>query len=84
MTRDEHLAILAFLDRLLAAAETDPDVEAETIVRAYFKRPPEIAYHLTRFAMGGRFALPPAPHQGWLRGLLARCPFGTRKNTLRL
>jgi hypothetical protein len=84
MTRDEHLAILAFLDRLLAAAEPEPDVEAETIVRAYFKRHPEAAYHLTRFAMGGRFALPPAPPRGWLGGLLARCPLSQRKTTLPL
>lgn len=52
MDLQEHKTILAFLDRLLRSAAEDPlDLEADAIIRAYFKRNPEAAYRITRFAM---------------------------------
>lgn len=48
----EHKSILAFLDHLLRKAAEEPlDLEADAIIRAYFKRNPEAAYRITRFAM---------------------------------
>lgn len=48
----EHKAILAFLDHMLREAADDPlDVEADAIIRAYFKRNQEAAYRITRLAM---------------------------------
>jgi hypothetical protein len=74
MTREEHLTILAFLDRVMTAPEPAPDVEAETIIRAYFKRHPEAAYRLTRFAMTqtGPAPLPHKAERSWLGGLFMR------------
>lgn len=52
MDLQEHKAILAFLDHMLREAAEEPlDVEADAIIRAYFKRNPEAAYRITRFAM---------------------------------
>lgn len=48
----EHKSILAFLDRVLHEAADEPlDLEADAIIRAYFKRNPEMAYRLTKLAM---------------------------------
>lgn len=52
MDLQEHKSILAFLDHLLRSAAEEPlDLEADAIIRAYFKRNPEAAYRITRFAM---------------------------------
>lgn len=48
----QHRAILAFLDKMLHDAAVDPlDLEADAIIRAYFKRHPETAYRITFMAM---------------------------------
>lgn len=48
----EHQTILAFLDKVLRDAATEPfDLEADAIIRAYFKRNPEAAYRITLMAM---------------------------------
>lgn len=48
----EHQAILTFLDHMLREAAEEPlDLEADAIIRAYFKRNPEAAYRITRLAM---------------------------------
>lgn len=49
---NEHKTILAFLDKALCDAAADPlDLEADAIIRAYFKRNPEAAYRITYMAM---------------------------------
>lgn len=81
MTRDEHMDILAFFDRVLNAAEAEIDVEAEAIIRAMFKRHPEAAYRVTKLAMAlARQPTPVAapkpvgrPRQ-WFAALLHRNP----------
>lgn len=53
MDLQEHKTILAFLDHMLHTAADEPlDLEADAIIRAYFKRNPEAAYRITRLAMG--------------------------------
>ena len=48
----EHKAILAFLDHMLRESADEPlDLEADAIIRAYFKRNPETAYRITKLAM---------------------------------
>jgi hypothetical protein len=54
VTRDQHLAILEFLDGTLSADPAPLDVEADAIIRAYFKRHPDAAYRLTMRAMAER------------------------------
>lgn len=52
MNLEEHKNILAFLDQMLREAAEEPlDLEADAIIRAYFKRNPEAAYRITRRAM---------------------------------
>lgn len=52
MNLQEHKAILTFLDNMLRDAAEEPlDLEADAIIRAYFKRNPEAAYRLTKRAM---------------------------------
>lgn len=52
MDLQEHKAILTFLDHMLREAAEEPlDLEADAIIRAYFKRNPEAAYRITKFAM---------------------------------
>lgn len=53
MDLQEHQAILNFLDHMLRNAAEEPfDLEADAIIRAYFKRNPEAAYRITKLAMG--------------------------------
>ncbi len=51
MTLQEHKTILAFLDHVLGGAQEPLDVEADAIIRAYFKRNPDAAYRMTKLAM---------------------------------
>lgn len=51
VTRDEHLAILEFIDRAVGGTPAPVDVEADAIIRAMFKRNPEAAYRMTKLAM---------------------------------
>jgi hypothetical protein len=51
VTRQEHKNILAFLDQMLNAPQGPLDIEADAIIRAYFKRNPDAAYRLTMMAM---------------------------------
>lgn len=52
MNRLEHQTILGFLDKMLHDAAAEPfDLEADAIIRAYFKRNPEAAYRITFMAM---------------------------------
>ncbi|MBB5372062.1 DUF2076 domain-containing protein [Acidocella aromatica] len=51
MTREEHMDILAFFDRVMNSADAAVDVEADAIIRAMFKRNPDAAYHVTKLAM---------------------------------
>lgn len=52
MDLQEHKSILAFLDHMLREAAEEPlDLEADAIIRAYFKRNPEAAYWITKYAM---------------------------------
>lgn len=52
MDLQEHKTILAFLDHMLSTSADEPlDLEADAIIRAYFKRNPEAAYRITRLAM---------------------------------
>lgn len=59
MTREEHMDILAFFDRVINSADVAVDVEADAIIRAMFKRNPDAAYHVTKLAM--ELAAQPAP-----------------------
>lgn len=51
VTLQEHKAILAFLDRVASTPQDPLDIEADAIIRAYFKRYPDTAYRLTKLAM---------------------------------
>ncbi|MDE8347826.1 MAG: hypothetical protein POH28_16885 [Acidocella sp.] len=51
MTRDEHRSILNLLERTCRGAQTDIDVEADAIIRAFFVRNPDSAYRLTMLAL---------------------------------
>jgi len=81
VTREQHLAILAFIDSATAGAQPPIDVEADAIIRALFKRNPDLAYRMTMLAM----SLSPAPavqaaepelkdlpRKSWLSGLFER------------
>lgn len=45
------MSILAFLGRLMGGAQETVDVEADAIIRAFFKRNPDAAYRVTKLAM---------------------------------
>ncbi len=45
------MSILAFLGRLMGSTQESVDVEADAIIRAFFKRNPDAAYHVTKLAM---------------------------------
>jgi hypothetical protein len=51
VTLQEHKTILAFLDNVLGGSHEPLDLEADAIIRAYFKRNPDAAYRITRLAM---------------------------------
>lgn len=72
----EHKAILTFLDTTLRnAAAEELDLEADAIIRAYFKRHPEAAYRVTKLAMKQADSSDPtpgapaenAPPRSWVR-----------------
>lgn len=76
MELSEHKNILAFLDTMLReAAGEELDLEADAIIRAYFKRHPEAAYRITKRAMQeagcpDRAPTPPttvSPTKSWIR-----------------
>lgn len=73
------MSILAFLGRLMDGSMEAVDVEADAIIRAFFKRNPDAAYRMTKLAMAlaARPEPPvaePAPPKtrGWLAALLER------------
>lgn len=79
VTHEEHMSILAFLGRLMGGAQEAVDVEADAIIRAFFKRNPDAAYHVTKLAMtlAARTeqlpAQPPQPKpRNWFTALLER------------
>lgn len=79
VTYDEHMSILAFLSGLMGSPQEPVDVEADAIIRAFFKRNPDAAYYVTKLAMTlaaqpEPVELPPPPprHRNWLSCLLER------------
>jgi hypothetical protein len=78
VTRDEHKAILAFIEYAVGADQSPMDVEADAIIRAIFKRNPDAAYRMTMLAMAAaasQAVQPPseAPrHKSWLSSLLEK------------
>lgn len=73
------MSILAFLDRAMAAGQVPIDIEADAIIRAYFKRHPDAALHVTKLAMA-LTAQPvpvvrqvtPAKARNWLAALVEK------------
>lgn len=88
VTHEEHMSILAFLGRLMDGSMEmrdmafdvgAVDVEADAIIRAFFKRNPDAAYRMTKLAMALAArpeppAAEPAPSKprGWLTAWLER------------
>ncbi len=84
MTREQHQAILAFIEQTVSGDLPPMDVEADAIIRALFVRNPDAAYRMTMLAMSlsGRpadeklHAPPPEdskePRKGWLSGIFER------------
>lgn len=78
MTREEHQAIIAFVDRTLGGAQPPMDVEADAIIRALFVRNPDAAYRMTMLAMSLTAAAErPGPARrsrpgGWLAKFFTR------------
>jgi hypothetical protein len=75
------MSILAFLGRLMGGAQESVDVEADAIIRAFFKRNPDAAYHVTKLAMAltaqpAPLAMqpssPPPKPRNWFAALLER------------
>jgi len=72
VTRDEHKAILAFIDYAMGGDQSPMDLEADAIIRAIFKRNPDAAYRMTMLAMASaETQAAPKPmdaprHKGWL------------------
>jgi hypothetical protein len=78
VTREQHIAILGFLDSTLSGDLEPLDVEADAIIRAYLKRHPDAAYYLTMRAMRTA-AVPEAaevvaapPQKPWFLGIFER------------
>ena len=84
MTRDQQKCIIDFIVRATEPGQPEPDVEADSIIRALFVRNPDAAYRLTMLAMAQDMELKaralngcPAQVQanyagGWLAGVLRR------------
>jgi hypothetical protein len=78
VTRDEHKAILAFIEQTVGGELPPMDVEADAIIRALFKLNPDAAYRMTMLAMSlSTVALNPKPeclprHKNWLAALFER------------
>ncbi len=75
MTLHEHKRILAFLDLVLNGEHSPLDIEADAVIRAYFKRHPDTAYRLTMMAMSLLQTAEPdmqdkPKRRGWLPALL--------------
>ena len=76
VTHEEHMSILSFLGRAMSGEQEAVDVEADAIIRAFFKRNPDAAYHVTKLAMA--LAKQPQPRsalsksRNWLASLLER------------
>ncbi|WP_297492969.1 hypothetical protein [Acidocella sp.] len=73
------MSILAFLGGIATSTPEAVDVEADAIIRAFFKRNPDAAYHVTRLAMALSAQPAPAPlpsptprPRSWLSYLLVR------------
>lgn len=75
------MSILAFLGRMMGGGQEPVDVEADAIIRAFFKRNPDAAYRVTKLAMAlaaraqkpaAQNGAPPKP-RNWLAALLERC-----------
>jgi len=77
------MAIIGFLDSTLSGDLAPLDVEADAIIRAYLKRHPDAAYHLTMRAMSavaaaapkaeaGPEAAAPREQKSWLSGFFER------------
>jgi hypothetical protein len=75
VTREEHLNILTFLDGCLSGNQPAIDIEADAIIRAYFKKHPDTAYRVTMLALA-QTARPPAVAErkktSWLARLTER------------
>jgi hypothetical protein len=75
VTREEHKAIIEFIERTVNGVQPPMDVEADAIIRALFKRNPDAAYRITMLAMSLTGRPPSAQpvemprHKGWLGGL---------------
>jgi hypothetical protein len=75
VTRDEHKAIIEFIERTVNGVQPPMDIEADAIIRALFKRNPDAAYRITMLAMSLNGPPPSARpadmprHKGWLGGL---------------
>ena len=79
MTHEEHMSILAFLGRLMGGGQETIDVEADAIIRAFFKRNPDAAYRVTKLAMAlatqpepRAVQPPPSKSRNWFAALLER------------
>jgi hypothetical protein len=78
VTRDEHKAILAFIEDAMGGDQSPMDIEADAIIRAIFKRNPDAAYRMTMLAMASSDAqsaqkpLDVPRHKGWLSALLEK------------
>lgn len=79
VTHEEHMSILAFLGRLMGGTREEVDVEADAIIRAFFKRNPDAAYHVTKLAMAltvqaEHVTVQPSPpkSRNWFAALLER------------
>ncbi len=72
------MAIIAFLDSTLSGDLAPLDVEADAIIRAYLKRHPDAAYHLTMRAMSATPAAAqvaeeaPRGQKSWFSGIFER------------
>ena len=78
VTREQHQAILAFIEQTVSGDLPPMDVEADAIIRALFVRNPDAAYRMTMLAMrlaaAARAAEPAetARRKHWLAALFER------------
>jgi len=72
VTREEHQAILAFVEQTVGGSQPPMDVEADAIIRALFVRNPDAAYRMTMRAMALAAPALTVPRKGWLSGLFER------------
>jgi hypothetical protein len=75
VTRDQHKAIIAFINAVTGGEQPPMDVEADAIIRALFVRNPDAAYRVTVLAMSllasAEAQRPPdlPRHKGWFSTL---------------